>query len=69
MCAKDCLTTDNDVGYVIMDNDRDQLWTMVVFKHRSQAIKLLSTIVTAYAELDRVCPRLKIEKICFNSEE
>lgn len=58
-----------DMVYVIMDNDRDQLWTMTVFKYRCTAIKTMKQILGVYKELNLASPRLRVEAAVFNIEK
>lgn len=58
-----------DMVYVIMDNVRDQLWTMTVFQYRCTAMQKMKEILTVYRELDLPCPRLRVEAALFNQEK
>ena len=59
--------TENMV-YVIMDNHRDQLWTMTVFRYRCAAIQKMKEILTAYRDLNLPCPRLRVEPALFDEK-
>lgn len=58
-----------DMVYVIMDNDRDQMWAMTVFQHRETALCEMKKILVAYKEMKLPVPRLMVEAACFNTKK